>query len=101
MYTGGALFMDMSSKQVENVFQQHINTHETLKAKHNFELKCKDAGVIPLEHILTMVQPSPPSPTLPISQISPKFNDLLGLVHITTMELPRRQSKPSCPLQGQ
>ena len=51
MYTGGALFMDMSSKQVENVFQQHLNTDETLKAKQDFELICKDAGVIPLEYI--------------------------------------------------
>ena len=51
MYTGGALFVDMSSKLVENVFQQHLNTHETLKAKQDFELKCKDAGVIPLEYI--------------------------------------------------
>ena len=33
MYTGGALFMDMSSKQVENVFQQHLKTHKTLKSK--------------------------------------------------------------------
>ena len=51
MYIGGALFMDMSSKQVENVFQQHLNTHGTLKAKQHFELKCKDAGVIPFEYI--------------------------------------------------
>ena len=51
MYTGGALFMDMSSKLVENVFLQHINTHETLKANQDFKLKCKDAGVIPLEYI--------------------------------------------------
>ena len=39
------------------------------------------------------------SPMLPISLISPKFNDLLELAHITTMELLRRQSRPSCPLQ--
>ena len=51
MYTGGVLFMDMSSKQVENVFYQHFNTHETLKAKQDFKLKCKDVGVIPLEYI--------------------------------------------------
>ena len=41
----------MSSKQVENVFQQHLNTHETLKAKQDLELKCKDAGVFPLKYI--------------------------------------------------
>ena len=45
------LFVDISSKQVENVFQQHLNTHETLKAMQEFELKCKDAGVIPLDYI--------------------------------------------------
>ena len=48
MYTGGALFMDMSSNGVENKFQQNLNTHETLKAKQDFELKFKDAGVIHL-----------------------------------------------------
>ena len=51
MYTGGALFVDMSSKPVENVFQQHLNPHETLKTKQDFKLKCKNAGVIPLEYI--------------------------------------------------
>ena len=51
MYTGGGLFVEMTSKQVENVFQQHLNTHETLKTKQDFKLKCKDAGVIPLEYI--------------------------------------------------
>ena len=35
---------------MENVFQQHLNTHETLKAKQDFKLKCKDAGVIPLDY---------------------------------------------------
>ena len=99
MYTGGALFVDMSSKQVENVFQQHLNTHGTLKAKQDFELKCKDAGVIPWSTSLTMMQPSPPSPTLPISLTSPKLYNLLKLVYITTIELPRRQSRPPCPLQ--
>ena len=51
MYTGGALFMDKSSKQVQNLYQQHLNTHETLKAKQDFKLKYKDAGVISLEYI--------------------------------------------------
>ena len=36
---------------MENIFQQHLNTHETLKARQEFELKYKDAGVIPLEYI--------------------------------------------------
>ena len=51
MYTGGAHLADIISKPVENVFQQHLNTHETVKAKQDFKLKCKDAGVIPLEYI--------------------------------------------------
>ena len=37
--------------------------------------------------------------TLPISPISLKFNFLLELEHIITMELQRRPSKPSCLLQ--
>ena len=36
---------------MENVFQQHLNSQENLKAKHDLELKCKDSGVIPLEYI--------------------------------------------------
>ena len=35
---------------MENVFQQHLNTHETLKAKQDFKLKWKDAGGIPLKY---------------------------------------------------
>ena len=42
---------------------------------------------------LTMVQPALPSPTLPIPPMSRKFNDVLELVHITTMELQRRPLK--------
>ena len=75
MYPGGAFFVDMSSKQVENVFQQHLNTHETLKAKQEFEIKCQDAGVSPWSEFQTMAQPSPPSPILPISPTFPRFND--------------------------
>ena len=78
MYTGGALFMHMSSKQVENVFQQHLNTHETLKAKQDFKLKCKDAGVIPLEYILdngtAFTSKSYTSHLSNFSPISLKFN---------------------------
>ena len=36
---------------MEKVFQQHLNTHEALKAKQDFKLKCKDAGVLHLEYI--------------------------------------------------
>ena len=36
---------------MEKVFQQHLNTHEALKAKQDINLKCMDAGVIHLEYI--------------------------------------------------
>ena len=74
---------------MENVFQHHLNTYETLKAKQDFELKCKDAGVIPMEYISDN---SPPSPMLPISPTSPNFNDLLELAHIMTMS--HREGNP-------
>ena len=99
MYTGGAHLADIISKPVENVFQQHLNTHETLKAKQDFKLKCKDAGVIPLEYISDngSVFPSK-SYAAHLSNFS-QIQWLLELVHITTMELQRRQSRPSHPLQ--
>ena len=57
MYTGGTLFMEMSFKAVDNVFQQQLNTHETLKAKQDIKLKCKEAGVIPWTTSQTMLPP--------------------------------------------
>jgi hypothetical protein len=46
MYCGGCIFVDHSSNQVHVEFQAHLNTHETLKAKENYELMCRDLGVV-------------------------------------------------------
>ena len=91
--------MDMSSKQVENVFQQHLNTHETLKAKQDFKLKCKDAGVIPLEYIPDNGTAfTSKSYTAHLSNFS-QIQLFLELGNITRMKLQRRPSRPSCLLQ--
>jgi hypothetical protein len=47
MFAGGCLFIDHASNFVHVEFQKHLNTHETLKAKQNFELMARDSGVIP------------------------------------------------------
>jgi hypothetical protein len=46
MYCGGCIFVDHSSNHVHVEFQAHLNTHETLKAKENYELMCRDLGVV-------------------------------------------------------
>ena len=97
MYTGGALFKDIGSNEWKMCFS-NIST-ETLKAKQDFEWKARMLVLSLWSTSLTMVQPSPPSPMLPISPISPSFNVLLELEHMTTMELQRRPSRPSCLLQ--
>jgi hypothetical protein len=47
MFSGGCLFIDHASNFVYIEFQVHLSTPETLKAKENFELFCRDHGVIP------------------------------------------------------
>lgn len=39
--------MDHASGYIHVKFQTHLNTHETLTAKSNFELMCCDHGVVP------------------------------------------------------
>jgi hypothetical protein len=51
MYSGGCLFIDLASNFVDLEFQKHLNTHDTLKAKHNFELMARDSGVIPQSYL--------------------------------------------------
>ena len=51
MYCGGAIFVDMASGHVDCIFQTHLSTHETLKAKESFELKCRDVGVVPQQYL--------------------------------------------------
>jgi transposase InsO family protein len=46
MYCGGCIFVDHSSNHVHVEFQAHLNTHETLTAKENYELMCRDLGVV-------------------------------------------------------
>ena len=47
LYCGGCLFSDNATGYVHVEFQSHLNSHETLKAKEEFELMCRDLGVVP------------------------------------------------------
>jgi hypothetical protein len=51
IYSGGCLFIDHASYFVHVEFQKHLNTHETLKAKQNFELMARDSGVNPQSYL--------------------------------------------------
>ena len=51
MYSGGALFVDHASNYVDVRFQKHLNSHETIVSKDEFELMCRDVGVIPQEYL--------------------------------------------------
>ena len=44
MYSGGCIFVDHSSGYAHVEFQCHLNTHEMLKAKTNFENCCRDSA---------------------------------------------------------
>jgi hypothetical protein len=50
LYTGGCIFVDHASGHVHVEFQAHLNTHETLQAKEQYELLCRDVGVVPQEY---------------------------------------------------
>ena len=51
MYSGGALFVNMASGHIDCVFQAHLNTHETIHAKEEHEMRCQDVGIMPQEYI--------------------------------------------------
>ena len=51
MFAGGAIFVDIASGRVDCVFQSHLSSHETLKAKEEFELRCRDCGVVPQQYV--------------------------------------------------
>ena len=51
MYSGGCMFVDTASGLVQVKHQVHLNTHETLAAKQEFEEFCRDNGVIPQEYL--------------------------------------------------
>ena len=46
LYTGGCIFVDHASSYVHVVMQRHLNTHETINAKTEFEQMCLDNGVV-------------------------------------------------------
>ena len=50
-YTGGCIFVDHASGHIDVEFQTHLNSHETVKAKEQYELRCRDNGVIPQEYL--------------------------------------------------
>jgi hypothetical protein len=51
MYSGGCIFVDHASGFVHIEHQQHMSSHETLKAKDSFEARCRDYGVIPQTYV--------------------------------------------------
>ncbi|KAL7578661.1 hypothetical protein ACA910_009803 [Epithemia clementina (nom. ined.)] len=51
MYDGGCIFVDHVSGYTHIPMQAHLNTHETLKSKENFELLCQNVGVVPQEYL--------------------------------------------------
>jgi hypothetical protein len=51
MYSGGCIFVDHSSNFIHVEFQTHLNSHETLRAKTDFEAVCRDSGVIPQSYL--------------------------------------------------
>jgi hypothetical protein len=50
MYCGGCLFIDHATSYVHVELQSALNTHETARAKENFEMICRDNGVIPQQY---------------------------------------------------
>ena len=51
MYSGGALFVDMASGHIDCIFQAHLNMHETIHAKEEYKMRCRDVGIMPQEYI--------------------------------------------------
>ena len=47
MYCGGCIFVDHASSYIHIEFQNHLTSHETAKAKEDFESVCRDFGVVP------------------------------------------------------
>jgi hypothetical protein len=50
-YTGGCIFVDHSSGYVHVELQSHLNSHETLKAKEQFEAMCSTTGIVIQEYL--------------------------------------------------
>ena len=49
--SGGALFINMASGCIDCVFQAHLNMHETIHVKEEYEMRCQDVGIMPQEYI--------------------------------------------------
>ena len=50
-YKGGCIFVDHASEYVHVELQSKLNTHETLRAKVDFEKACTEHGVVPQSYI--------------------------------------------------
>ena len=46
MYSGGCIFVDHASSHIHIAFQLHLNSHEMLHAKEQYEEFCHDHGVV-------------------------------------------------------
>jgi hypothetical protein len=75
MFAGGCLFIDHASNFVHVEFQKHLNTH-------------------PISQIMLDASHQPSLPS--ILELSNKLSNLLELVPITTMDMPRELSKQLC-----
>ena len=51
MFSSSCLFVDHASGYIHVEFQTNLNTYETINAKDNFELMCRDHGVIPQTYL--------------------------------------------------
>ena len=51
MFLGGCPFIDHASGFIHIKFQTHLNTHERISTKDNFELMCRDNGVVPQSYV--------------------------------------------------
>ena len=51
MYCGGCIFVDHASGYIHVVNQTSLSSHQTLRAKEEFELMCRDHGVVPQRYL--------------------------------------------------
>ena len=87
MYLGSCLFVDHASSFIHVEFQMNLNTHETIITKDNFELMCRDNGVVPQTYL------SNNGSAFTLASFTAKLRDF-ELVPIITMAMLNVQSKP-------
>ena len=51
MFSGGCHFIDHASGYLHVEFQTNLNTHDTINAIDNFELMCRDHGIVPQTYL--------------------------------------------------